>query len=125
LLRIPLCCHGAPTINDNFSDIDLPEQEDYRAVMDQTIKDMRQAIHEAFGYIERQEDGPLTMTYVLRKAEKRLSAVECESWYITSQINRLHTIITKLLEQRDEAIRQRDLLMLFAAWSSSPDDPPQ
>jgi len=62
------------------------------------------------------------MHFALRTIEKRLSAVECESWYVTSQLNRLHTIITKLLEQRDEAIRQRDLLMLFASWSDSPDD---
>jgi hypothetical protein len=86
-------------------------QEDYRSTIEQTIREARQAIREALGYIERQEDGPLTMRHALTDIDKSVTAIECEVWYLSGALDRLQAIATKLLEQRDEALRQRDLLI--------------
>jgi len=90
---------------------ELPEDEDFRAVIEQAIRDTRQAIQEALGYIERQEDGPVTMRYALTDIDKAVTAIECETWYLSGALDRFQTIAAKLLEQRDEALRQRDLLI--------------
>jgi hypothetical protein len=84
---------------------------DYRAEIDQAIQETHQAIEEAFGYIERQEDGPVTMRHALTAIDTRLSAIETEVCCLVGTVDRLHTIALKLLEQRDEALRQRDLLI--------------
>lgn len=96
-----------------MNDIILPEPEDYRAKIEQAIRETRQAIREAVGYIERQEDGPLTMRHALRDIDQSVSAIEAETLYLTGTLDRIQAAATKLLEQRDEAIRQRDLLI---AW---------
>ena len=80
-------------------------------MINQAIRDTRQTIHEALGYIERQEDGPVTMRYALTDIDKTVTAIECEAWYLSGALDRLQAIAAKLLEQRNEALRQRDLLI--------------
>ena len=94
---------------DNINDIVLPEPEDYRVIIDQAIRETRKAIHEAIGYIKRQEDGPMTMRHALKDIGNTVTAIESEVWHLTYSLNRLQDIAAQVLEQRDEAIRQRDL----------------
>jgi hypothetical protein len=94
-----------------MNDIILLQEEDYRATIDQAIRETRHAIKEALGYIERQEDGPLTMRHALKDIDKSVTAIEGEVWYLSGALDRLQSIAAKLLEQRDEALRQRDLLI--------------
>ena len=102
---------------------ELPEDEDFRVVIEQTIRDTRQAIQEALGYIERQEDGPVTMRHALKDIDQSVTAIECEVWYLSSALDRLQAIAAKLLEQRDEALRQRDLLIAVSGLREYGDQP--
>jgi hypothetical protein len=104
-----------------MNDIILP-QEDYRTTIEQIIRETRQAIQEATGYIERQEDGPLTMRHALKDIDKSVTAIECEVWYLSGALDRLQAIAAKLLEQRDEALRQRDLLIAISGLREYGDD---
>jgi hypothetical protein len=97
-----------------MNDIMLPQEEDYRSTIEQAIHETRQAIREALGYIERQEDGPLTMRHALKDIDKSVTAIECEVWYLSGALDRFQKIAAKLLEQRDEALRQRDLLIAIS-----------
>lgn len=83
----------------------------YRADIEKAVCETRSAIHEALGYIDRQEDGPFTMRCALREIEEHLSAIETEVSCVVGAVDRLHAILRKLMEQRDEALRQRDLLI--------------
>lgn len=94
-----------------MSEITLPEPEDYRSTIEQAIRETRQAIIDALGYIERQEDGPVTMHYALKDIDKSVTAIECELWYLSGALERLQVIAGQVLEQRDEALRQRDILI--------------
>ena len=94
-----------------MKDLIPPQEEDYHVVIDQRIGETRQAIKQALGYIKRQEDGPLTMRAALKKIDKTVDAIEGEMLYLTGALDRLEAIAAKLLEQRDEALRQRDLLI--------------
>ena len=94
-----------------MNDIVLPQDEDYRAEIKAAILETRQAITEALGYIERQEDGPLTMRYVLKDIGERVNTIEYEVSYLTDELQRLKAIASTLLKQRDEALRQRDVLI--------------
>jgi len=105
-----------------MNDIVLPQEEDYRVEIEQRICETRQAIKEALGYIERQEDGPLTMRYALKDIDQSVTAIECEVWYLSGALDRLQTIAAKLLEQRDEALRQRDLLIAVSGLREYGDD---
>jgi hypothetical protein len=62
-----------------MNDIILPQEEDYRVVIDQRIDETRQAIKQALGYIKRQEDGPLTMRHALKKIGKTVDVIEIPS----------------------------------------------
>jgi len=103
-------------MNSTQHDVVLPEAEDYRAEIERMIRETQYVVDEMIGYIERQEDGPLTMRCALREMEQKISAIKIEAQYMAGSLNKLQTIAGKLMEQRDEAIRQRDLLMLVA-WS--------
>jgi hypothetical protein len=105
-----------------MNDVILPQEEDYRAEIRATIHETRQAIKQALGYIERQEDGPLTMRHALKDIEKSVSAIECDASYLTSELKRLRIIAGKLLQQRDEALRQRDLLIAVSGLREYGDD---
>ena len=94
-----------------MNDIMLPQEEDYRAEIRVAIRETRQAIKEALGYIERQEDGPITMRHALKDIDKSVTAIEGEASYLTGELKRLRLIASTLLKQRDEALRQRDLLI--------------
>jgi hypothetical protein len=94
-----------------MNDIILPQEEDYRAEIRVVIRETQQAIREALGYIERQEDGPLTMRHALKDIDQNVTAIECEVSYLTGELQRLRLIASTLLKQRDEAVRQRDLLI--------------
>jgi hypothetical protein len=83
----------------------------YRADIEKAVRETRQAIREALGFIDRQEDGPFTMRCALREIDDRLSAIETEVCCLAGTADRLHAIAMKLMEQRDEALRQRDLLI--------------
>jgi hypothetical protein len=63
-----------------MNDIILPQEEDYRTTIEQTICETRYAIKEALGYIERQEDAPLTMRHALKDIDKSVTTIECEVW---------------------------------------------
>ena len=91
----------------------LPEPEDYRAEIDRMLLETRQTIQVALGYIEQQEDGPLTMRFALGDIDKSVSAIESEVWYLSSALDRLQALAAKLMDQRNEAVRQRDLLIGF------------
>ncbi len=84
---------------------------DYRADIERAVRETRQAIREALGYIERQEDGPFTMRCALQEIDNRLGAIETEVSCLVGTTDRLRAIALKLMEQRDEALRQRDLLI--------------
>jgi hypothetical protein len=105
-----------------MNDIILPQDEDYRSTIEQTIRETRQAIREALGYIERQEDGPLTMRHALKGIDQSVTAIECEVWYLSGALDRLQAIAAKLLAQRDEALRQRDLLIAVSGLREYGDD---
>jgi len=105
-----------------MNDIILPQEEDYRAEIRIAIRDTRQAIKEALGYIERQEDGPLTMRHALKDIDKNVTAIEGEVGYLTGELQRLRLIASTLLKQRDEALRQRDLLIAISGLREYGDD---
>ncbi len=105
-----------------MNDIILPQEEDYRAEIRVAIRETRQAIKEALGYIERQEDGPLTMRHALTDIDKSVTAIECEVSYLTGELQRLRLITSTLLKQRDEALRQRDLLIAISGLREYGDD---
>lgn len=106
-----------------MNDIILPQEEDYRVVIDQRIEETRRVIKQALGYIKRQEDGPLTMRAALKKIDKTVTSIEDEVRYLTSALDRLEAIAAKLLEQRDEALRQRDLLIAVSGLYEYGDQP--
>jgi hypothetical protein len=105
-----------------MNDIVLPQEEDYRSTIEQAIRETRQAIREALGYIQRQEDGPLTMRCALKDIDQSVTAIECEVWYLSGALDRFQAIVAKLLEQRDEALRQRDLLIAVSGLREYGDD---
>jgi hypothetical protein len=92
-------------------DLQLPEPEDYRSAIMQVIHETRHAIKQALGYIKRQEDGPVTMTYALKKIDKVVTDLQVEASYMSGEADRWRDIAAKALEQRDEALRQRDILL--------------
>jgi hypothetical protein len=83
----------------------------YRSDIEKAVRETRSAIQEALGYIDRQEDGPFTMRCALQEIDNRLSAIETEVCCLVGTTDRLQAIAMKLMEQRDEALRQRDLLI--------------
>ena len=101
---------------------ELPEDEEFQVVINHAIRDTRQAIQEALGYIERQEDGPITMRHALKDIDTSVTAIECEVWYLSGALDRLQALAAKLLEQRDEALRQRDLLIAVTGLLEYGDD---
>ena len=105
-----------------MNDIILPQDEDYRAEIRLAIRETRQAIKEALGYIERQEDGPITMRHALKDIDTNLTAIEGEVSYLTGELQRLRLIASTLLKQRDEALRQRDLLIAISGLREYGDD---
>ena|SRR5258708_5219954 len=105
-----------------MNDMVLPQDEDYRSTIEQAIRETRLAIREALGYIERQEDGPLTMRHALKDIDQSVTAIECEVWYLSGALDRFQKIAAKLLEQRDEALRQRDLLIAVSGLREYGDD---
>lgn len=105
-----------------MNDIILPQEEDYRSTIEQAIRETRQAIQKALGYIERQEDGPLTMRHALKDIDKSVTAIEGEVSYLTGELQRLRIIASTLLKQRDEALRQRDLLIAISGLREYGDD---
>ena len=84
---------------------------DHRADVETAIRETRQAIQDSLGYIDRQEDGPFTMRIALKEIDDRLNAIETEVSCLVGSIDRFHAIALKLMEQRNEALRQRDLLI--------------
>jgi hypothetical protein len=94
-----------------MNDLQLPEPEDYRSAIAQAIREARHAIQEVLGYIKRQEDGPVTMTYALRDIDKTVDDIQFEASYLAGESERWRVIAAKALEQRDEALRQRDILL--------------
>ena len=75
------------------------------------LEQVRAAIEEALGYIERQEDGPLTMRLALKAIRQQVDALEDEVYGLHYTAASLNRIAIRLREQRDEALRQRDLLV--------------
>jgi len=78
--------------------------------MEKVVHETRQAIEETLGYIERQEDGPVTMRHALKDIDERVSAIENEINYLVGTVDHLHTLAERLFRQHEEAIRQRNIL---------------
>lgn len=53
-----------------------PSEPDYRAEIELAVHEARKAIAEALGYIEQQEDGPLTMRCALKDIDKQVDVLE-------------------------------------------------
>jgi hypothetical protein len=85
----------------------LPDSEQIEKVLNET----REAIQAALTLIDNQEDGPITMRAALKDIYSRVDDIETEFAYLSSTTNYLNAIALKLLEQRDEAVRQRDMLL--------------
>ncbi|MEP7284853.1 MAG: hypothetical protein ABI947_03690 [Chloroflexota bacterium] len=91
-----------------------PESEseaELYAYIKQAIQETHAAVEEALGFIERQEDGPFTMTIALKDIDSQVDAIETQAICLLGAVESLHSIAARLLEQRDEAIRQRNLLV--------------
>jgi hypothetical protein len=84
---------------------------DYQKDAEQAIQETRSAIHEALGYIQRQEDGPFTMTVALREIAARLDALESEIGLMGCAIEDWHMLAMRVTRQRDEVIRERDTVL--------------
>lgn len=76
-------------------------EDAYRLEIEQAFHETRTAIDEALAYIERQEDGPVTMRGALREISARLDAVETEVCYLTGTLDWLQGIALELQTQRD------------------------
>ncbi|MEP7284376.1 MAG: hypothetical protein ABI947_01250 [Chloroflexota bacterium] len=77
----------------------------------QSIEETHTAVDEALGFIERQEDGPFTMTAALKDIDSQVDAIATEVSCLMGSVEVLHAAAVKLHVQRDEAIRQRNLLV--------------
>ncbi|MEP7289839.1 MAG: hypothetical protein ABI947_29160 [Chloroflexota bacterium] len=92
----------------------LPSSPDYDPRLDRAIQATRAAIEEALGFIKRQEDGPLTMTFALRDIDEQVDAIETEVWCVVVALDNMNEVVARLSHQRDEAMRQYNtLLSLF------------
>ncbi|MEP7288097.1 MAG: hypothetical protein ABI947_20270 [Chloroflexota bacterium] len=89
----------------------MPPERNHRANIDQAIKATRAVIEEAVGYIERQEDGPLTMRFALRDIEQKVDLLETEACCALVTLDEMNEIALTLREQRDEAIRQYEVIL--------------
>jgi hypothetical protein len=94
-----------------MSEDDLQIQKETLTQIDTTLHQVRAAIAEAIGYIERQEDGPLTMRLALKAIRQQVDTLEDEVYGLHYTAISLTRIAVRLREQRDEALRQRDLLV--------------
>jgi hypothetical protein len=90
----------------------LSNQSDQAAIYE-VIQEAHEAIQAALTLIDNQEDGPVTMRAVLKLIDARLNEVETEAWYLINTADRVNGLSGRLREQRDEVLRQRDLLAEF------------
>jgi len=95
----------------NMSNSSLPQEYAYRAEVEKAIRKTTEAIEAAFGHIERQEDGPITMRYALKEIDNGLSEVENQISYLIGTLLSANDFTAQMIEQRDNAIRERDRLM--------------
>ena len=91
--------------------LQLPEPDDYRSTIANAIRETRQLITETLGYIAQQEDGPVTMHHALTSIGHAVTDIQLEASYLSAETERWRMIAAKALEQRDEALRQRDTLL--------------
>jgi chromosome segregation ATPase len=91
-----------------MSEDDLQIHRETLAQIDTTLHQVRTAIAEAIGYIERQEDGSLTMRLALKAIRQQVDALEDKVYGLHYTAISLTRIAVRLREQRDEALRQRD-----------------
>jgi hypothetical protein len=89
-----------------MSNIIIPQQEDYRSQIEQVIRETRLAITIAFSSLEGQED-----SLARQEIDAHLNTLETDMYCLSGALDRLHTIAMKLMEQRDEVLGQRDLLI--------------
>jgi len=92
-----------------------PQQDfdgyEYRAEIEQAIRDTRAAIEEALGYIERQEDGPSTMRSAIKDIDALVDAIETDVSCLVITVDELRALTATLRQQRNEAVHQRDVLI--------------
>ena len=62
------------------------------------------------------------MRYALKDIDKSVTAIEGEVWYLSGALDRFQAIAVALLQQRDEALRQRDLLIAVSGLREYGDD---
>ncbi|MEP7287021.1 MAG: hypothetical protein ABI947_14795 [Chloroflexota bacterium] len=92
--------------------VPVPESEsELYAHIQQAIEETHAAVEEALGFIERQEDGPFTMTVALKDIDLQVDAIATEAACLMGTVESLQAVAAKLRDQRDEAIHQRDLLL--------------
>jgi septal ring factor EnvC (AmiA/AmiB activator) len=75
------------------------------------IEDARAAIAESLRLIADQEDRPNTMRCQIKEIDERVDDIERRVSALGMVMDRWEEIATRLEQQRDEALRQRDLLM--------------
>src|SRR5687767_5466689 len=78
----------------------------YTAQIETALGEAYAAVEQANSYIRNHEDGPLTMRAVLRSIKDRLIDVESESRCMRQDYKSLIAMLVRVIEQRDEAIRQ-------------------
>lgn len=83
----------------------------FQAQAERAIEDARAAIAEGLRLIEDQEDGPFTMRCQIKEIDERVDDIERRVFSLGMVMERWEEIATRLEQQRDEAIRQRDLLI--------------
>ncbi|MEP7287290.1 MAG: hypothetical protein ABI947_16160 [Chloroflexota bacterium] len=87
------------------SESQVPQGYSPRAEIDQALNATRAVIEEAIGYIERQEDGPLTMRFALRDIEDQVNALETEAIYAHRRTKQDCAAFTASARRRDPAIQ--------------------
>lgn len=77
----------------------------------QALEAARAAIVEGLRLIEDQEDGPFTMRCQIKAIDERVDDIERQVSRLTCALEGWSKVATRLESQRDEALRQRDLLI--------------
>lgn len=95
---------------------------DYRAEIELAVRETRRVIDEALGYIRRQEDGPMTMRHSLQEIKAQVDILESELYELYYNAENLNRIIERVSRQRDETIRQREMVMIREQLPDDPDE---
>src|SRR5262245_35955217 len=88
-----------------------PLPTDRRPDIDEAIRHIHEMIDEALGYIERQEDGPMTMRAALKDIRDRVDTLESEINVLFGSAAELQHISARLIMEREAAIQQYNMVI--------------